>query len=617
MATDLTKVEIIERQTVKPSSPTPHPLRTLQLSVFDQMIPSHVYFPTILFYAANNNINGSGGGAASTDMAATRMKERDYCQHLIQSLAKTLNHFYPLAGRFSQGHDIIQCTDDGAEFVTARVKCSLSQIFERPDLEMLTGLVPAIGPPDADGVATRLPLLAVQANLFECGGMAIGLNFSHRAVDGTTSSALISCWAKTALDDGDDDQIPFMVPKFDAAIATLQSHLASATAPHAPTRVLVVSALIWKCAMEASSKSSNIPLGSRPSSFRMPMDLRRRFEPPVPQNLGGNVVAHLLVIATPSLLKGQEESDDETIDLKDLVAKLRKGLEQQKETYPTKLPFDSIKAWQWDQECQKLTGNADMYHLCPGSWCRFPFYEANFGWGKPAWVSIPSIGLKDLVILIDTRDGKGIEAMLSVSEEIMEHFESNPELLKYASVNPRMIPCHVYPPTLLFYAANNNVNGSGDMAAMRMKKRDYCQHLIQSLAKTLTHFYPLAGRWSKGHDMIQCTDDGAEFVTARVKCSLSQIFEHPDPEMLTGLVPAIGQPDGDGDGVSTRLPLLAVQANLFDCGGIAIGLKMSHRILAPSSVVGPKQHLMVVTIIRYTSWSQNLMLRLIFHHWIS
>ncbi|KAH0986343.1 hypothetical protein GBA52_013520 [Prunus armeniaca] len=171
----------------------------------------------------------------------------------------------------------------------------------------------------------------------------------------------------------------------------------------------------------------------------MAMDLRRRFEPPFPQNLGGNVVANLVVIATPSLLKGQEENDDETIDLKDLVAKLRKGLEQQKETYPTKLPFDSIKAWQWDQECQKLTGNVDMYHLCPGSWCRFPFYEANFGWGKPTWVSIPSIGLKDLVILIDTRDGKGIEAMLSVSEEIMEHFESNPELLKYASVNPRVM----------------------------------------------------------------------------------------------------------------------------------------------------------------------------------
>ncbi|KAI5332677.1 hypothetical protein L3X38_022806 [Prunus dulcis] len=476
MAPDLIKVEIIERQTVKPSSPTPHPLRTLQLSVLDQMLPSHVYFPTLLFYPANNNITGSGGGATSTDTAAMRMKERDYFQHLIQSLAKTLTHFYPLAGRLSKGHDIVQCTDDGAEFVTARVKCSLSQIFEHPDPDMLTGLVPATGQPDGDGDgdATTLPLLAVQANLFECGGMAIGLNFSHRVVDGTTSSALISCWAKTALDDGHDDQAPFMVPKFDAAsyfppldflnssqpsppklvdikyitkrfvfdaskIATLQSHLASALAPHAPTRVLVVSALIWKCAMEASSKASNIPLGSRPSSFKMAMDLRRRFEPPFPQNLGGNVVANLVVVATPSLLKGQEESDDETIDLKDLVAKLRKGLEQQKETYPTKLPFDSIKAWQWDQECQKLTGNADMYRLCPGSWCRFPFYEANFGWGKPAWVSIPSIGLKDLVILIDKRDGKGIEAMLSVSEEIMEHFESNPELLKYASVNPRVM----------------------------------------------------------------------------------------------------------------------------------------------------------------------------------
>ncbi|XP_020418263.1 vinorine synthase-like [Prunus persica] len=359
MAPDLIKVEIIERQTVKPSSPTPHSSRTIQLSVLDQMVLSHVYFPTLLFYSGNNNITGSGGGATSTDMAAMRM-ERDYCQHLIRSLAKTLTHFYPLAGRLSKGYDMIQCTDDGAEFVTARVKCSLSRIFEHPDFEMLTGLVPAVGQPDGDGdgVSTRLPLLAVQANLFECGGIAIGLNFSHKVVDGITASAFISCWAKTALDDGDDDQVPFMVPKFDAAsyfppldflnssqpssaelvgiikqdkcitkrfvfdnskIATLQSNLASAVAPHAPTRVLVVSALIWKCAMEASSKSSNIP----PSSFLLTMDLRRWFEPPLPQNLAGNVVGILVVTATASL-KGQEESN-ETIDLKDLVAKLSKG----------------------------------------------------------------------------------------------------------------------------------------------------------------------------------------------------------------------------------------------------------------------------------------------------
>ncbi|KAH0986344.1 hypothetical protein GBA52_013521 [Prunus armeniaca] len=290
MATDLIKVEIIERQTVKPSSPTPHSSRTIQLSVLDQMVLSHVYIPTLLFYSGNNNITGSGD------------------------------------------------------------KCITKRFV------------------------------------------------------------------------------------FDASkIATLQSNLASALAPHAPTRVLVVSALIWKCAMEASSKSSNIP----PSSFLLTMDLRRWFEPPLPQNLAGNVVGILVVTATASL-KGQEESN-ETIDLKDLVAKLSKGIAQQKETYPTKLPFDSNVALQRAREYEKLRGNVDMYHLCSGIWCRFPFYEADFGWGKPTWVSVPSIGCKDAFYLIDKRDGKGIEALLSLSEEIMEHFESNPELLKYASVNPRVM----------------------------------------------------------------------------------------------------------------------------------------------------------------------------------
>ncbi|RXH86564.1 hypothetical protein DVH24_021837 [Malus domestica] len=72
------------------------------------------------------------------------------------------------------------------------------------------------------------------------------------------------------------------------------------------------------------------------------------------------------------------------------------------------------------------------------SWRRFPFYEADFGWGKPSWVSFAGFSVKNVVCFVDKRDCNGIEIWLTLSEESMALFESNPELLAYASLNPRV-----------------------------------------------------------------------------------------------------------------------------------------------------------------------------------
>ncbi|KAJ6908723.1 hypothetical protein NC651_018950 [Populus alba x Populus x berolinensis] len=38
--------------------------------------------------------------------------------------------------------------------------------------------------------------------------------------------------------------------------------------------------------------------------------------------------------------------------------------------------------------------------------------------------------------LLDTRDGEGIEAWVTLPEEAMLKFEKNPDILAYASVSP-------------------------------------------------------------------------------------------------------------------------------------------------------------------------------------
>lgn len=114
------------------------------------------------------------------------------CEHLTESLAKTLTHLYPLAGRI-KGNAAVECNDDGTEFVKARVNCSLSEILENPDANMLELFLPAEILSTEAGTG---PLLLVQVNMFECGGIAIGFSISHKIADPSTLCSFINCWAK-------------------------------------------------------------------------------------------------------------------------------------------------------------------------------------------------------------------------------------------------------------------------------------------------------------------------------------------------------------------------------------------------------------------------------------
>ncbi|KAI4356431.1 hypothetical protein L6164_000453, partial [Bauhinia variegata] len=76
--------------------------------------------------------------------------------------------------------------------------------------------------------------------------------------------------------------------------------------------------------------------------------------------------------------------------------------------------------------------------MCPSyiysSWVGFPCYERDYGWGKPLWVSTVGIPSKWGIDLLPTRSGDGKEAWVNLSEEDMLQFESNPELLQFASL---------------------------------------------------------------------------------------------------------------------------------------------------------------------------------------
>ncbi|KAI8008795.1 (13S,14R)-1,13-dihydroxy-N-methylcanadine 13-O-acetyltransferase AT1 [Camellia lanceoleosa] len=121
------KFEIIGRETIKPSSPTPHHLRRYKLFPRDQFSPQQ-YIPVVFFYInPSHTTRGSGidGGGDSYDETANVRSE-----HLKESLSKTLTHFYPLAGRLRDNLSV-NCNEEGADYLEARVtNCGVSNILE-------------------------------------------------------------------------------------------------------------------------------------------------------------------------------------------------------------------------------------------------------------------------------------------------------------------------------------------------------------------------------------------------------------------------------------------------------------------------------------------------------
>ena len=71
------------------------------------------------------------------------------------------------------------------------------------------------------------------------------------------------------------------------------------------------------------------------------------------------------------------------------------------------------------------------------SYCRFPAYDNDFGWGRPAWVFSAPLTFKNVATFMDMKDGNGIEVYISVKEQLMSKFETDSEFLAYVSSSGR------------------------------------------------------------------------------------------------------------------------------------------------------------------------------------
>ncbi|KAJ4715327.1 vinorine synthase-like [Melia azedarach] len=446
-------VEIISREHIKPSSPTPVHLKTHKLCLLDQFT-NHTYARRVLYCPLTQDLNLSSTLLDIDHVVAERL------QLLKQSLSETLTLFYPLAGKMTDNFSV-NCNDEGIPFVEARAKGSLNEFLKQPNLSLISRFVPEQSRKRIGEIAGEY-VAKVQVTSFTCGGLAISACTSHMFGDGTTFSMFLKNWAAIARKNYEEAISPVFsasslfpptdeYPReatwiaqsnrflkagrgvtrrfvFDAeAIANLKAKAVSSYVQN-PTRVEVVSAVLSKCVMAAIKPSSG---SHKPTLLTHTVNLRRKAKPQISEYCTGNIV-----------LRANALCKEEEVEFDELVRRLREAIMKPKGDFVKSLQGDEgfinlCKAIKDEDELCSSAADRIMFT----SWCNFGFYNIDFGWGNPIWVS--SVGSDgsitkafNLIILIDTRLGNGIDAWVFLREEEMALLELDKELLAFASMDP-------------------------------------------------------------------------------------------------------------------------------------------------------------------------------------
>ncbi|CAJ1963581.1 unnamed protein product [Sphenostylis stenocarpa] len=430
------KFEVEERKCIKPSTATPPHHKTFKLSLLDKLSPD-IHGNMTLFYP-------------HTTHALPHFSTQS--QLLQTSLSQTLTRFYPVAGNLHDS-DTLHCNDAGAIFIESRTNASLSDILKAPDFNTLQCLLPSA---DNQTLTTsNAAMLLVRFTSFRCGGTALTISLSHKIADIASVIALLKTW--TAACAGETlpaipelaagaalfppRELPVVTASikpvssdnftsrrfvFDASKVKVLKKRIREGLVFEPSRVEVVLALIWKCALSASrSKTASF----KSSVLFQAVNLRPRMEPAVADGALGNFV-------WPFVVTVEEEAH---LDLHVMVKRMRESMRVFVETKAKRFKEDGafgvvMESLKERGEVLKKKNNNSVVYKC-SSWCKFPVLEVDFGWGEAAWMCSVNKMVSNTVALMDTRDG-GVEAFVTLDHQDMLFFEQDEQLLHYALHNP-------------------------------------------------------------------------------------------------------------------------------------------------------------------------------------
>ncbi|KAI3750722.1 hypothetical protein L2E82_21485 [Cichorium intybus] len=412
----MTRVEIISRENIKPSSPTPQHLKTFNLSLLDQLIPAP-YVPIILYYPNKDSAND--------------LEVQERLKSLKNSLSDTLTRFYPLAGTIKDDLSI-DCIDIGAYFVVAIVDACLHDFLTSPDFDLINRFLPC--EPSFNGSNEGYNILDGAAlSTFLQGWAGTSRGSKEVVYPDMTAGSLFPAkdlWLKDSsmvmwsslfkIGKCSTKRFVFNSSKLDALKAE-----AAGNGAKDPTRVEVVSALLWKGVMVVSEEKS----GSwKPSLLSHVVNLRKRV---------GSSTSLDKAIGNLIWLANAECKTESEIGLGNLVGKVHDGVSTIDGEFVKKLQRnEGTKVMECSLKRLKDCGD----YIGFTSWCKMGFYEVDFGWGKPMWVCGSvcdgSPVFMNFVVLMDTRCSEGIEAWVCIDEHEMHILKHNSELLAFASLDP-------------------------------------------------------------------------------------------------------------------------------------------------------------------------------------
>ncbi|KAL5743453.1 hypothetical protein ACOSQ2_026569 [Xanthoceras sorbifolium] len=421
------EVCIISREIIKPSSPTPPHLRTYKLSLLDQLNFDESHFPVILFYSSKTCEN------------TTKVSD-----NLKTSLAETLTHYYPFAGRVKDKFSI-DCDDSGAVFIEANVDSNMSEILKRHEYDQLAQLQPF----NDNSPCTDERMVVIQVNHFSCGGVAICVCFKYVLADGKAAANFIRSWSAVACGDNyaknanfdcstvfppQDLQLQDLWKCFEqnvsygeaigkrftidgTKIAALREKIRDGGQRlHWPTRFEAVSALIWGATMAAARERDDV---KQTNVAFVPMNMEKRLN----RSLSEQCFSHMCL---STIVKWPMEK---AMDYNTISGKVHESIMMVDDNYVRKIN----EGGGFLDDLRNLNEESSKLNVCfISSWCKFSLYEADFGWGKPAWAGT-FLKCINLIVLSDTCDSDGIEAWVVLSEQDMARFEENPNILAYAS----------------------------------------------------------------------------------------------------------------------------------------------------------------------------------------
>ncbi|XP_071686792.1 pelargonidin 3-O-(6-caffeoylglucoside) 5-O-(6-O-malonylglucoside) 4'''-malonyltransferase-like [Rutidosis leptorrhynchoides] len=313
---------------IKPYVPTPQTHRHYRLSLFDEVVPFWNVKAILFFSPISGQI-------------------RKFIVGLETSLAKTLTHLYPLAGRYVDETQIVECNDEGVEFIHAEVNIKLQEILGSVmDSKMVDEFI-SLNTRAAHKLTD--PLLSIQVTKFECGVVA--------------------------------------------------------------SKVQLVMAILSKAFIDLDRAINKHP---RESIVMQPMNLRGKMASLIPKHSCGNLLAYCIK---------KSGIFETTIELADVINdSIKKAVNNYSKVHHD---TEEGKSMVWDSILQ-MANIAESTHVIGfTSWCKFPFYEANFGFGKPIWVAPGTVPLKNSAYLMDDAGGNGVEAHVFLEVNDVPMFEKS------------------------------------------------------------------------------------------------------------------------------------------------------------------------------------------------